>query len=121
MHAAKFCLKQRKLLPIILLILMGSATKAQTVPLFNGFAHNDYVHKRPLFDALDNGFTHIEADVYLRHSKLLVAHRPPMLKFLKKRRTIEGLYLKPLYSRLSHSNGSLQSPLDTIVLMIDIK
>ena len=104
-----------------IVITFSLHASSQVVPLPHAYAHNDYWHKRPLFDALDNGFTHIEADVYLRHSKLLVAHRPPMLKFLKKRKTIEGLYLKPLFSRLSNTGEAIQSPLDTIVLMIDIK
>jgi hypothetical protein len=98
--------------------LLSFSLMCQVIPLPHAYAHNDYWHKRPLFDALDNGFTHIEADVFLRHSRLLVAHRLP---WLKKKHTIEGLYLKPFFNRLVNSSQKIQTPLDTIVLMIDIK
>ena len=94
---------------------------SQVIALPNAYAHNDYWHKRPLFDALENGFTHLEADIYLRHSRLLVAHRPPFLRLLKRRHTIEGLYLQPLLTRLTNPLEQKQTALDTIVLMIDIK
>jgi hypothetical protein len=104
----------------ILSIMLSVQVQAQVIALPHAYAHNDYWHKRPLFDALDNGFTHIEADIYLRHSRLLVAHRPPFLKFRRKH-TIEGLYLQPLYNRLTNNITQAQTSLDTIVLMIDIK
>ena len=82
----------------------------------HAYAHNDYWHKRPLLDALDNGFTHVEADVYLRHSRLVVSHNPP---FFRRRHTLDELYFRPLLQRFI--KDSAQSPMDTIVLMIDIK
>ena len=109
---------KRYLLFFALIIVCSATAYSQIIPLPHAYAHNDYWHKRPLLDAMDNGFTHIEADVYLRHSKLLVAHRPPLLR---KRKTIEGLYLKPLYNHLSVVTGQSQTSLDTVVLMIDIK
>jgi glycerophosphoryl diester phosphodiesterase len=57
------------------------------------YAHNDYVHPRPVFDALDRGFCAVEADVHLRHGKLLVAHR---WYEVDERRTLHGLYIVPL-------------------------
>jgi len=99
-------------------MLLTLSVSSQVVPLPHAFAHNDYWHKRPLFDAMENGFTHFEADVYLRRSRLVVAHRPPLLK---RKHTIEGLYLKPLLYQLSNVEGQAQTPLDTMVLMIDIK
>src|ERR1700740_1393243 len=62
------------------------------LPLANGFAHNDYLHQHPLFDALGNGFTNIEADIFLEGKKLIVAHYCP---FFKSKRTLEALYLEP--------------------------
>lgn len=92
---------------------------AQVVALPNAFAHNDYRHKRPLFDALGNGFTHLEADIYLWRGRLLVTHRIPILK---KHNNIEKLYLQPLYKRLNNPHDSIaKTTLDTIVLLIDIK
>src|SRR4051794_1854607 len=59
----------------------------------NAFAHNDYWHKHPLKDALSNGYSYVEADIFLKKKRLVVTH---ILPFLKKRRNLEKLYLKPL-------------------------
>ncbi len=117
MHASKF----PKLLLLILLIISSSCVYCQNMALANAFAHNDYQHKRPLHDALENGFTYVEADVYLRHGRLVVAHRPPVPLF-GKRRTLENLYLKPLYDSLAgNDNPDLLKVNYPITLVIDIK
>ena len=36
----------------------------RVVPLMRAHAHNDFQHTRPLLDALDCGFSSVEADVY---------------------------------------------------------
>ncbi len=104
-------------LPLLLLIASFNGF-AQSIPLANAFAHNDYWHKRPLFDALDNGFTHVEADIYLRNGKLIVAHILPMLE---KNRTLESLYLAPLMECISGKSKFAARPAAPITLMIDIK
>lgn len=43
-------------------------------PLRRAFAHNDYARERPLYDALEHGFTAIEVDVFLEEGQLLVGH-----------------------------------------------
>ncbi len=91
---------------------------SQVRSLPHAYAHNDYWHKRPLLDALENGFTHVEADVYLRRSRLVVSHNPPLFGH---KRTIEELYLKPLLSRFQTAGAGSPSALGTIVLMVDIK
>src|SRR6478672_5812077 len=53
----------------VLLVVAALSGRAQSdstevVPLANAHAHNDYEHARPLYDALDQGFTSVEADVY---------------------------------------------------------
>ena len=45
------------------LALAASAIAAE--PLKLAHAHNDYLHTRPLVDALDHGFTSVEADIFL--------------------------------------------------------
>lgn len=108
-----------KTLIILLLSLAQFYCAAQSVPLINGFAHNDYRHKRPLFDALDNGFTNIEADIYLKDSSLVVAHVFPSLH---RERTLEKLYFKPLYDRVTRNNGQVYLGYNKpVILMIDIK
>ena len=112
------CLKKIAGLLIAGLYFLCPRTNAQVLSLPHAYAHNDYWHKRPLLDALDNGFTHVEADIYLRHSRLVVSHNPP---FLGHRRTLEELYFRPLLQRFTSDGEGQQSPLDTVVLMIDIK
>ncbi|MBS1664155.1 MAG: hypothetical protein JST68_24130 [Bacteroidetes bacterium] len=102
---------------IIGLYLFCLQTRAQIVSLPHAYAHNDYWHKRPLLDALDNGFTHVEADVYLRRSRLVVSHNPPIFK---RKHTLEELYFRPLL-QLFTQNQDHQASLDTVVLMIDVK
>jgi len=91
---------------------------AQSIALPSAFAHNDYRHKRPLYDALTNGFTHVEADIFLHNGNLLVLHQFP---FFKGKRTLESLYLDPLLEYVNNRQNEAQSAMDTLVLMIDIK
>ena len=107
-----------KLLLSIVLVFSIMGAAAQTAMLPNAFSHNDYRRKRPLQDALNHGFRYVEADVYLRKGKLIVAH---ILPCLKKNRTLEGLYLQPLLDYVERRDQP-QNLIDTpITLMIDIK
>ena len=87
-------------------------------PLENAHAHNDYLHKRPLLDALDHGFTSIEADVFPVEGQLLVAHT---FLELSKEKTLEGLYLKPLRDIAKRNGGSVYGNGKPIILLVDIK
>lgn len=106
-----------KLILVVLLALSFSTSQSQTI-LSHGFAHNDYWHRRPLFDALENGYSHLEADIYLRNGELIVAH---ILPRLKKKKTLEQLYFKPLLQCVQGKNKHFAAPLVPITLMIDIK
>ncbi|TFF34745.1 phosphatidylinositol-specific phospholipase C/glycerophosphodiester phosphodiesterase family protein [Mucilaginibacter psychrotolerans] len=112
------CFGLQKFLLIACFALTCSIASAQNTPLANGFAHNDYWHKRPLYDALEQGFTHIEADIYLRNGNLVVAHILPMLG---KYGTLENLYLKPLADCINGNNKLVARPAAPVTLMIDIK
>jgi hypothetical protein len=88
-------------------------------PLASAFAHNDYLHPHPLLDALQNGFTNIEADIFLTGGHLVVAHVCP---YFKRTRTLESLYLQPLYNLVVQNNGRVYKGYDQpVILMIDIK
>ena len=102
----------------LLLGLFSGAANAQIQSLPHAYAHNDYWHKRPLLDALDNGFTHVEADIYLRRSRLVVSHNPPLFR---RKHTLEELYLRPLMARFEMAGANSPTSLDSVVLMIDIK
>ena len=87
-------------------------------PLPNAHAHNDYEHERPLFDALDHGFTSIEADIYLVDGDLFVAHGS---KEIKPDRTLRSLYLEPLKERIVQNSGRIYPNGPQFTLFIDIK
>ncbi|MEU0144490.1 phosphatidylinositol-specific phospholipase C/glycerophosphodiester phosphodiesterase family protein [Streptomyces sp. NPDC006288] len=88
-------------------------------PLEQAHAHNDYLHPRPLHDALAHGFTSVEADIFLVDGELLVAHEAGSLD---PTRTLVSLYLDPLLARVRANHGSVHAghrhPLQ---LLIDIK
>ncbi len=97
----------------------ASGCRPDRRPLKRAHAHNDYLHTRPLLDALDHRFTSVEADIFLVNGDLLVAHDPVDLD---PARTLESLYLKPLAERVRRHHGSVyrghHKPLQ---LLIDIK
>ena len=82
-----------KIPAFVVLAFLRLSSVAQSIYLPNAYAHNDYWHKRPLLDALENGYSYVEADIFLLNGNLVVSH---ILPFLKKKRTLEKLYLKPL-------------------------
>ncbi len=88
------------------------------VPLPAAHAHNDYEHTRPLFDALACGFCSVEADIWLRDGKLLVAHTP---LGWKSSRTLQSLYLDPLRERAKRNGGKVYPDGPSFYLMIDVK
>ncbi|UKA74966.1 phosphatidylinositol-specific phospholipase C/glycerophosphodiester phosphodiesterase family protein [Arthrobacter sp. FW306-07-I] len=89
-------------------------------PLAGTHAHNDYEHGRPLFDALEHGFTSVEADVWLVDGELRVAHD---LADAKQGVTLESLYLDPLQALVRSQPGHNVYPKwdGSLQLLIDIK
>lgn len=95
-----------------------SSSSIGPVPLLRAHAHNDYNHERPLFDALDHGFTNIEVDIHLVDSKLLVAHDKEDVQI---DRTLQSLYLNPLREHVRKNAGRIYSFGPQVTLLIDIK
>ena len=87
-------------------------------PLAAAHAHNDYLHERPLLDALGHGFTSVEADIFLVQGKLLVAHD---IAGLRPERTLAALYLDVLRERIRNKDGWIFDKGRTLTLLIDIK
>jgi hypothetical protein len=87
-------------------------------PLRHAHAHNDYEHKRPLFDALECGFCSVEADVWLVDGKLLVAHDRNQVK---PERTLQALYLDPLRERARRNGGRIYPDGPEVTLLVDVK
>jgi glycerophosphoryl diester phosphodiesterase len=97
---------------------LGEETRDPVKPLLQAHAHNDYEHPRPLLDALDQGFTSVEADVYLVDGELLVAHH---WLLIKKERTLKKLYLEPLRQRTLEFKGRVFEEGPALTLLVDIK
>lgn len=108
---------------IVLLAFAGAVQPAElkafeVEPLRHAHAHNDYWHKRPLVDALEQGLTSVEADVYLVDGTLLVGHDR---KELHADRNLESLYLAPLAERVRRYQGRVMPGCDQFILLIDFK
>jgi len=99
-------------------VLAGCVQRVGPRPLVAAHAHNDYLHARPLADALEQGFCNIEADVWLIEGRLLVAHDR---KDVKPERTLEALYLDPLRERVRANGGRVFRGGPPVTLLVDVK
>ncbi|WP_375445973.1 phosphatidylinositol-specific phospholipase C/glycerophosphodiester phosphodiesterase family protein [uncultured Fibrella sp.] len=71
------------------------------------FAHNDYEKPQPLTQALAAKADFIEADIYLRNGKLVVAHMPQEADTAT--RTLENLYLMPIVALFETNKGRIST------------
>jgi len=109
----------RKRLVVVAVIAVFSAVCwGDLVPLERAHSHNDYMHDRPLLDALNHGFCSVEADINLIDGKLFVAHSA---REVKPERTLEALYLEPLRARIKENGGKVYGSEKRFWLLIDIK
>jgi len=109
----------RKLLFSAVFTLLFSGVLAQVPLIPVGHSHNDYTRKHPLHDALENGFMSVEADVFYRKGKFLVAHT---VLGIRKKKTLEQLYLKPMLAVAKKNNGKLyENAQNEFELMLDTK
>lgn len=99
-------------------LLSAPGQASAPAPLPRAHAHNDYEHARPLFDALDQGFCSVEADIYLIEGQLLVAHDRGKVS---KERTLQRLYLDPLQERARENQGRVYPNGPSVILLIDLK
>ena len=109
---------------MLILLLLFQALVCEAVSLdtlsspYPAHAHNDYMHERPLFDALDNGFRSIEADVFAIGDSLYVAHNR---RDIKPGRTLRALYLEPLMQCMSEGRLAIYDSVSPLILLVDIK
>ena len=101
-----------------LLSCASQPTVAPVTPLAQAHAHNDYRHDRPLHDALDHGFTGVEADIFLVEGDLYVAHDRHEIT---PERTLRRLYLDPLRERVRQNAGRVYPDGPQVTLLIDFK
>jgi glycerophosphoryl diester phosphodiesterase len=108
------------LLWLIVFLLLALRLPAQVQPLPNAHAHNDYLHTKPLMDALSFGFTSIEADIHLLNNELYVVHDTP--ETVQGLRTLKSLYLEPLRKHIKQNKGYVYPHYTSpVYLMIDMK
>ena len=100
---------------IFILACFNIAISSDTV--IKAHSHNDYENEAPLYAALDQKIKSIEVDVFLSKSNLYVGHH--WLE-LNKDRTIEKMYLKPLWKIYLDNNKSIYGN-STLYLLVDIK
>lgn len=95
------------------------AAVVQAPALPQAHSHNDYEQARPLLDALDHGFTSVEADVWLVNDRLLIGHTFFQLDASS---TFESEYLEPLAKRVATHGGRVYDDWDgSVQLLIDVK
>ncbi len=103
------------------IVLSWSALCAQPAAysVANAHSHNDYEKEFPFWNAYNQGFGSIEADIFLHHDKLIVAHDSIQLKL---NQTLDSLYLQPLQNCLVKNNGHVfADPSRQLQLLVDIK
>lgn len=105
---------------VLLLLAIGSLqAQPTTYTVSNAHSHNDYEQKVPFWLAYNEGFGSIEADIFLRHDSLIVAHSE---KELVLRRTLEAFYLDNLLACVRKNGGRPYSNATApLQVLIDIK
>src|SRR6476661_755217 len=111
------CLKASLIILSGWLLANAGFAGSEVSVLRRAHAHNDYLHNRPLEDALDAGFCSVEADVHLVEGKLLVGHNR---QECRQDRTLKALYLDRLEKRVRAAGGVYEGVAD-FSLWIDIK
>ncbi|EEF59757.1 phosphatidylinositol-specific phospholipase C/glycerophosphodiester phosphodiesterase family protein [Pedosphaera parvula] len=96
----------------------GAQSTNHPAPLTRAHAHNDYEHKHPFFDAVEQGFCSVEADIHLVNGQLLVAHNS---RDVDPAKTLQSLYLDPMRQRIKKNGGRLYANGPECTLLIDFK
>ncbi|QKZ14102.1 alkaline phosphatase [Spirosoma sp. KUDC1026] len=82
-------------------------------------AHNDYEHTIPFWQAYDQQFGSIEADIYARNGQLYVAHDTADIT---PDRTLDALYIQPIVGKVKANKGKAYADADyTLQWLIDLK
>ena len=107
------------LLLIFLINTIQGFSQPKKYTTANAHSHNDYEQANPFYEAWENGFGSIEADIFLHNNKLLVAHTE---KELNDNRTLQSLYLEPLKKVIEQYKGFPYADKNKeLQLLIDIK
>ena len=113
-----------KLLPAFLLLFVNSffiTVFAQPVvyTVANAHSHNDYNQHSAYFQAYNEQFGSMEADIHLRNGALIVGHDSDKLIL---QNTLQALYLDPLLNSITTNGGYVYKDKSRkLQLLIDIK
>ena len=110
----------KQLFTILLLVISAYCTaQLRVYTTADAHSHNDYEKTSPFWEAYKNKFGSIEADIWLDNGELIVAHDREQVK---KRFTLDSLYLKPLQQSIQSNKGfAYADPKRQLQLMIDLK
>lgn len=103
-------------------MLLVGLSKAYSQPtkytMQQSFAHNDYQHNLPFYEAYGLQYGMIEADIFLQNNELVVAHERSSID---PQRTLRQLYLEPLIQQVKLQKGKVYKNGQKLQLLIDIK
>lgn len=112
-------MKSGSLIFLLAMVIGGLQAQPGVYTVTNAHSHNDYEQKVPFWLAYNEGFGSIEADIFLRHDSLVVAHNERELAL---QRTLEAYYLEPLRQCVRNNGGrpfvNATAPLQ---VLIDLK
>lgn len=103
---------------LLFMVLTGFA-QPPVYTVANLHSHNDYEKPFPFWEAYNQGFGSIEADIFLQGNNLVTAHDTIQLKL---GRTLDSFYLQPLQRCIQKNNGyPYTNPAQSLQLLIDLK
>lgn len=108
-----------KTLAILLMTTITLYGQSITYSSLNAHSHNDYLNKRPFWNAYEHQFGSIEADIHARGDSLYVAHSEEEIDVTK---TLQKLYLQPIAAICQKKEGAIyEDKAARLVLLIDLK
>jgi alkaline phosphatase len=104
---------------LLLLICVAAAGQPTAYTVGNLHSHNDYEKPFPYWEAYNQGYGSIEADIFLKGDDLIIAHDTVQLKM---GRTLDSFYLQPLQQCIIKNKGyPFADKKKSLQLLIDIK
>ena len=104
---------------LLLLIYTVSAAQPSSYTVANLHSHNDYEKPFPFWEAYNQGYGSIEADIFLYRDNLIIAHDTTQRKL---GRSLDSFYLQPLQQCIIKNNGYPYADRARMLqLLIDIK
>jgi alkaline phosphatase len=109
-----------KIIAIFLFFISVEAFAQPTIyTVANLHSHNDYEKPYPFWEAYNQGYGSIEADIFLKGNNLIIAHDTNQLKM---GRTLDSFYLQPLQQCIVKNNDHPYPDKNRqLQLLIDIK